>query len=115
MTLLQDLDFTSFFNPEFVLNLLQILVWAVLGIGAACWVAWNHDGLADQYGFLEGRLQTGVAIVLLLSVLEAARRAIGWPLPTVAALALAYGLFGQHIPGEFGHSGTPLASFLGTL
>ena len=36
-----------------------------------------------------------------------------WPL--VALAALLYGLFGQHIPGEFGHSGTPLASFLGTL
>ncbi|MBD3814511.1 MAG: hypothetical protein IE917_20335, partial [Betaproteobacteria bacterium] len=34
-------------------------------------------------------------------------------LPTVAALSLLYGLFGQYIPGEFGHAGTPLASFLG--
>jgi len=50
-----------------------------------------------------------------LVVLETARRAIGWPLPLVALLALAYGLLGQHIPGEFGHSGTPLNSFLGTL
>ncbi|TCP38033.1 TRAP transporter permease [Rhodovulum marinum] len=91
------------------------LVWAALGIGAAGWVAWQHDTLADQYGFLEGPFQAGIAIILLLTVLEAARRAIGWPLPTVAALALAYGLWGQHIPGEFGHSGTPLASFLGTL
>jgi len=90
-------------------------VWAALGIGAALWVAGHADALADQYGFLEGRLQTGIAIVLLLTVIEAARRAIGWPLPAVAALALAYGLWGQHIPGEFGHSGTPLASFLGTL
>jgi len=90
-------------------------LWAGLGVAAAAWVAWNHTALADQYGFLEGRLQVVLAAVLLLTVLEAARRAIGWPLPTVAALALAYGLFGQHIPGEFGHSGTPLASFLGTL
>lgn len=86
-----------------------------LGVGAALWVAVNHDALADQYGFLEGPLQTSIAAVLLIVVLEAARRAIGWPLPLVALTALLYGLFGQHIPGEFGHSGTPLASFLGTL
>ncbi|SIO53390.1 TRAP transporter, 4TM/12TM fusion protein [Rhodovulum sp. ES.010] len=91
------------------------LLWSALGIGAAGWIALNQERLADQYGFLEGTGQVAIAIVLLLTVLEAARRAIGWPLPTVAALALAYGLFGQHIPGEFGHSGTPLASFLGTL
>lgn len=90
-------------------------VLAVLGVGAALWVAWSHNMLSDQYGFLEWPFQTGIAVVLLVVVLEAARRAIGWPLPTVALLALLYGLFGQHIPGEFGHSGTPLPSFLGTL
>jgi TRAP transporter 4TM/12TM fusion protein len=91
------------------------LALTVLGVGASIWVAWNHDLLSDQYGFIEGPFQTTIGIVLLIVVLEAARRAIGWPLPLVAALALAYGLFGQHIPGEFGHSGTPLPSFLGTL
>jgi TRAP transporter 4TM/12TM fusion protein len=90
-------------------------VFCALGMAASIWVAWNHSALGDQYGFLEGDLQVGIAIVLLLVVLEAARRAIGWPLPLVALLAFIYGLFGQYIPGEFGHSGTPLASFLGTL
>ncbi|MEY8830702.1 TRAP transporter permease [Sedimentitalea sp. XS_ASV28] len=88
---------------------------AVLGVSAALWVAWNHEMLGDQYGFLENRFQVGVAVVLLGCVIEAARRAIGWPLPLVAVLALAYALLGQHIPGEFGHAGTPLNSFLGTL
>ncbi|MEK9724118.1 MAG: TRAP transporter large permease subunit, partial [Rhodospirillaceae bacterium] len=44
-----------------------------------------------------------------------ARRAIGWPLRLVALLALLYGLFGEYLPGEFGHPGLPAASFLGTL
>ncbi len=44
-----------------------------------------------------------------------ARRAIGWPLPLVASVALVYGLLGQYLPGEFGHPGLPAASFLGTL
>ena len=88
---------------------------AALGMAACLWIALNRDMLGDQYGFLEGDFQIGLAAVLILVVLEAARRAIGWPLPSVAAVALLYGLLGQHIPGEFGHSGTPLASFLGTL
>ena len=87
----------------------------LLGVAAALWIAWQHDALGDQYGSLDGNFQRIVAAVLLIVVLEGARRAIGWPLPIVAVLALAYGLFGQHIPGEFGHSGTPLNSFLGTL
>ncbi|TDH35210.1 TRAP transporter fused permease subunit [Pseudohoeflea suaedae] len=88
---------------------------AILGIAAALWIAVNHDRLGDQYGFLENNLQLAIAIVLLVVTLEAARRAIGWPLPLVAATALLYGLLGQHIPGQFGHAGTPIDSFLGTL
>lgn len=90
-------------------------VLAALGAAAALWVVWNQNALADQYGFLEGQGQVAIAAVLIVVVLEAARRAIGWPLPLVAALALLYGLYGQHIPGRFGHSGTPVESFLGTL
>lgn len=86
-----------------------------IGMGAAIWVAWNADILADQYGFLETPTQVWIGFALLAVVIEAARRAIGWPLPLVAILALIYAFFGQHIPGEFGHSGMPLRSFLGTM
>lgn len=91
------------------------LALATAGIAACLWVAGHAERLGDQYGFLEGPEQIALAALLLLTVLEAARRAVGWPLPAVAVLALAYGLLGQHIPGEFGHAGTPLPSFLGTL
>ena len=86
-----------------------------IGMGAAIWVAWNADILADQYGFLETPAQVWIGFALLAVVIEAARRAIGWPLPLVAIFALIYAFFGAHIPGEFGHSGMPLRSFLGTM
>ncbi len=91
------------------------LALAAIGVAGCVWIALNENRLADQYGFLENGFQIGLAIALLLIVLEMARRSIGWPLPIIAFLALCYGLFGQYIPGEFGHSGTPLNSFLGTL
>ncbi len=91
------------------------VILSVAGVSAALWVALNHDRLGDQYGFLESNFQIVIAVVLLVCVIEAARRAIGWPLPMVAVTALAYALFGNNIPGEFGHSGTPLKSFLGTM
>ncbi|MEQ9261243.1 MAG: TRAP transporter fused permease subunit [Roseovarius sp.] len=97
------------------LSLWSGAVLAAVGIGGALWVAFNHDMLGDQYGFLEGEFQLWLSAGLILVVLEAARRAIGWPLPLVAAVALLYGLLGQHIPGRFGHSGTPIESFLGTF
>ena len=91
------------------------LVLVALGVGACLWVAWRHDALGDQYGHLDGAFQVAVAVTLLGVTLEAARRAIGWPLPLVAAAALGYGFAGRHVPGEFGHAGLPVASLLGTL
>lgn len=85
------------------------------GVGACLYIAWNHRALGDQYGMLFGATQYVVAFVLLGVVLEMARRAIGWPLPLVALLALLYAFFGEYIPGEFGHAGLPTASLLGTL
>lgn len=91
------------------------VVLAIAGMAAAIWIALNADRLADQYGFVETWFQYAVGGVLLLAVLEAARRAIGWPLPIVAGLALLYAAFGQHVPGEFGHAPLPPASLMGTL
>lgn len=85
------------------------------GVAGCLWIALNHQMLRNQYGFLENNFQIVLAVSLLLIAVEGARRAIGWPLPAVALAALLYGLLGQHIPGEFGHAGTPLRSFLGTL
>lgn len=84
--------------------------------GAGClWVALQRDALVDQYGYLEGPMQTAVAVALILVVLEMGRRAVKWILPAVALVALAYGLLGHLLPGRFGHPGFPVASFLGTL
>ncbi len=91
------------------------LILAAAAILSCLYVATHEAQLSDQYGALQGWQQLVIAGVLLISVLEMARRAIGWPLPLVALCALLYGLFGQHIPGEFGYPGLPLQSFLGTL
>lgn len=96
-------------------RLISGCVLSVIGISASVWVASHADMLGDQYGFLENRFQVGIGFTLLIVVIEAARRAIGWPLPLVAAAALLYAFFGHRIPGEFGHSGVPLRSFLGTM
>ena len=90
-------------------------VFTVLGLATCFYIAFNHELLSDQYGSLEGQWQIWFAGFLIICVLEMARRAIGWPLPTIAAIALLYGLLGNHLPGEFGHPGLPIESFLGTM
>ncbi len=65
----------------------------VLALLSSFYILFNHSNLEDQYGSLEGPLQYFVAITLILSVLEMARRAIKLALPLTALIALAYGLF----------------------
>ena len=86
-----------------------------IGIFCCLWIAFNHETLTDQYGFLEGNFQFLISVTLLLIVLEMARRSVGWPLPFVSLITILYGIFGNFIPGEFGHPGIPMNSFFGTL
>jgi len=86
-----------------------------IGVVLCGYIALNEATLSDQYGFIAGWSQMAVAFGLILLVLEMARRTVGWPLPLIAFFFLLYGFFGNHIPGEFGHPGLPLNSFLGTL
>src|SRR5690625_3625243 len=48
-----------------------------------------------------------IAVLGILLILEATRRCVGLPIVVIAALALAYGYFGAHIP-IFGHAGFSL-------
>lgn len=43
--------------------------------------------------------------VIIFLVFEAARRIVGIALPIICALFLAYGLFGQYLPGDLAHRG----------
>lgn len=95
----------------------RVIGWimAVLGIAICFYIALNENALGEQYGYLAGTVQMAMAAALIVIVLEMARRAISWPLPLVAVIVLAYGMFGEYVPGEFGHPGLPWASLFGNL
>lgn len=86
-----------------------------LALACSAYIIFFHDDIMDQYGSLEGKFQYFLAAILLLTVLEMARRAVKLALPLTAAIALIYGIFGHYLPGRFGHQEIPLESFLGTL
>ncbi|MDI5875418.1 TRAP transporter permease [Shewanella xiamenensis] len=46
-----------------------------------------------------------IGVVLIVLVFEAARRVMGWALPIICSIFLAYGLFGQYLPGDLMHRG----------
>ncbi|MDR2056416.1 MAG: TRAP transporter fused permease subunit [Desulfovibrio sp.] len=51
-------------------------------------------------------------VALILTILEATRRSLGWPLVIVCVLFLIYALFGNHLPYPFWHRGYSLESVI---
>ena len=90
-------------------------VFLLVGFFAAGWVAFNHAELVQQYGSTNSTYQIIAATLLIVITLEMARRAIGWVLPAIACVVLLYGLYGENLPGDFGHAGLPVDYYLGTL
>ncbi|HOJ52567.1 MAG TPA: TRAP transporter permease [Syntrophales bacterium] len=41
--------------------------------------------------------------ILIVIVIDITRRTIGWPLPIITLIAIAYSFFGHYIPGSWGH------------
>ncbi|MBZ9567824.1 TRAP transporter permease [Modicisalibacter tunisiensis] len=79
-------------------------VMALLGAGAAAYLYLFYDQLAQRPG--DPILQdVVVAVVGMLLLLEATRRALGPPLMIVAIVFLVYSLAGPYMPGMLAHRG----------
>lgn len=97
-------------------NKIELWDWACAILMAICCanILFNFEAIAMREGrATQSDIVLGVIMVLL--VIEATRRSMGWPLPIVATFAIAYGVFGQNFPGMLGHRGfgiDTLAPFL---
>ena len=79
----------------------------LLAVGIALsvlYIPWIFDDLAFRVGN-PLPLDVVMGSVLVILLLEATRRAMGWPLPVIALIFMAYALFGQVFPGLLQHSG----------
>ncbi|WP_334153979.1 TRAP transporter permease [Tepidimonas sp.] len=94
----------------------QALGWGLglagLGTGLYQWVF--EADLTQRAGELAG-WDWWVGIVAIALVFEAARRVMGWGLPIICAVFLAYGTFGQHLPGALAHRGYDWEILIATL
>jgi TRAP transporter 4TM/12TM fusion protein len=116
------LSFSAFSNPReprhgllapLGLPLLDWLL-AALGVVSALYVPWIFDDLAFRVG---NPLPIDVAMgtILILVLLEAVRRSMGWPLAVIALLFIAYAWFGRSMPGAFVHPGADWSGIVNHL
>ncbi|MGE5338672.1 MAG: TRAP transporter permease, partial [Gemmatimonadota bacterium] len=78
-----------------------------LGIAVALsvlYVPYVFDELAFRVGN-PNTLDVVMGSVLILALLEATRRSMGWPLPVIAIVFMLYSLFGASFPGLLRHAG----------
>ncbi len=96
---------------------ISIVDWA-LAIGAV--VAVLHVPMIplDELAFRVGnpsQLDVALGALLILVLLEATRRSVGWPLPVIAIIFMAYAIFGPSMPGILVHPGATVAQLVDHL
>ncbi len=60
-------------------------------------------------------LDVAMGTILILLILEATRRTVGWILPIVSVVLILYGVYGYLLPGQYGHKGYDLDRIVGSL
>jgi TRAP transporter 4TM/12TM fusion protein len=90
------------------------LLFAAIGAYAALYVTLNHTALLDRVG-TPAPMDTAMGVILLLLVLEATRRAVGWWLPGITVIFVLYAFLGPWMPELFSHRGYSLRRVIGHL
>ncbi len=103
--------FWRFLNNRQRFNAFDILL-AVAGAISALYIVIDYEGLANRQGSPITR-DLVFGIVLIVLVLEAARRSLGPALAVLAALFIVYSFLGPYMPDVIAFKGTSLARFIG--
>lgn len=91
-------------NKPSLTDIILVLTSIVLGM----YVILNFDAIAGRAG-APVTLDIVLGAILVLVVLEAGRRTVGWPIVLIAILFLVYAYFGQSMPGVLMHRGYSVA------
>jgi len=89
----------------------------VLGLAAAVsafYVPWVFSELAFRVGN-PLPLDVVMGTILIVTLLEAVRRSMGWPLPVIAILFMAYAYWGRSMPGVLVHPGASWTNIVNHL
>ena len=86
------------------------IAFIIASAGSFLYLILNYTRIAQTGGRISD-METGIALLAVICVFEAARRASG-NLSILAAVFLAYNWFGAYLPGYLGHNGFTLKRVL---
>src|SRR3989440_5355836 len=101
-------------------------LFAPLGIGIVDWlcaIAAVVTSLYVPYVFHDLQFRVGnpdpidwiMGTIMIVVLLEATRRSVGWPLPIIAIVLMIYALYGRSLPGILAHPGNTWKSVVNHL
>lgn len=104
----------------------QASAFAPFGIGIIDWlcaIAVAITSLYVPYVFHDLQFRVGnpdpidwiMGTVMIVLLLEATRRSVGWPLPIIAIVLMVYALYGRTLPGILAHPGNTWKSVVNHL
>ena len=93
------------------LPIIDILL-GLAGVGAALYLPLLPPEIVSERVGNPGFSDVVMGTILLVLVLEATRRSVGWTLPAISLVFIAFALFGPLAPGALKHGGT---SWLGLI
>ena len=75
-----------------------------VSIVTGAYVVLNVDRfIMDPFGYTSLDILLGTLLIIV--ILDAARRTVGWSVPIMTVIMILYTAYGQWIPGEWGHGG----------
>ncbi len=83
-------------------------------IFAALYLTLNLDAIVGRAGAWSGT-DILAGVVAVVTLLEASRRALGWPISFIAACFIGYGYGGPYLPGVLRHGGYSTGRLVGQL
>ncbi len=83
------------------------IVLGAIAAAAALYIWWDYEGIITRQG-LPSTADVWVGVVMIVLLLEAARRALGLALPILGMIFLAYSFLGPYMPEFLRHRGIPL-------
>ncbi|MBI5277961.1 MAG: TRAP transporter fused permease subunit [Burkholderiales bacterium] len=87
---------------------------ALLSVAVCAYALWGGDDFTDR-NTSPNKWDIAFGIALIVLLLEAMRRSMGWVLPVVTACFVAYALLGAQLPAPWTHKGYDIGRLVGHL
>ncbi len=87
---------------------------AILAAASALYIAYDYTGISGRMG-APNTLDIVMGVMLLVLLLEAARRSLGPALPIVAIAFILYSFYGPYMPDILAFKGVSLNRFIGQI